>query len=120
MCSSDLLTYKPGTNTLRRSSAVELAQALAAAGYEVHAFDPSKPELPADLAFIKLAPEAAAALDGADALVVCTEWPEFRQLDWPRLVPRLRRALILDATRFLEKSPSGLPAVQYVSVGSPS
>ena len=70
--------------------------------------------------FRSLAPEAAAALDGADALVVCTEWPEFRQLDWPRLVPRLRRALILDATRFLEKSPSGLPAVQYVSVGSPS
>jgi UDPglucose 6-dehydrogenase len=114
------LTYKPGTNTLRRSSAVELARALAAAGYEVRAFDPSKPELTPDLAFIKLAPDAAAALDGADALVVCTEWPEFRQLDWPKLVPRLRQPLILDVTRFLEKSPSGLPAVQYISVGSPA
>ena len=114
------LTYKPGTNTLRRSSAVELARALAAAGYEVRAFDPSKPELTPDLGFIKLAPDAATALEGADALVVCTEWPEFRQLDWPKLVPRLRQQLILDATRFLEKSPSGLPAVQYISVGSPA
>jgi UDPglucose 6-dehydrogenase len=115
------LTYKPGTDTLRRSSAVELARALAAAGHEVSAFDPSRPAIPAELAFLRVAPDAAAALDGADAVVLCTEWPEFRQLDWPALLPRLRQPVILDATRFLAKSPSGLPAgLQYHSVGSPS
>jgi UDPglucose 6-dehydrogenase len=113
------LTYKPGTNTLRRSSAVELAQALHAAGHEVRAFDPSQPAIPPELAFIHTFPDAAAALRDADAVVVCTEWPEFRRLDWHALVPLLRHPLILDAARFLEKSPSGLPEVQYVTVGSP-
>lgn len=114
------LTYKPGTNTLRRSSAVELARALAAAGFEVTASDPSQPPLPEDLNFIRFSAAAADAVAGADAVVVCTEWPEFRQLDWPALSSRLRRPLIVDATRFLEKSVSSLPGLQYVTVGSPS
>jgi UDPglucose 6-dehydrogenase len=113
------LTYKPGTNTLRRSSAVELARALHAAGHEVRAFDPSMPAMPPELAFILTFPDAAATLRDADAVVVCTEWPEFRQLDWQALVPRLRQPLILDAARFLEKALLGLPKVQYISVGSP-
>jgi UDPglucose 6-dehydrogenase len=112
------LTYKPGTSTLRRSAAVELARVLAAAGIEVHAFDPASPALPADLAFLQLKVGAAAAMDGADAIVVCTEWPEFRTLDWPALLPRLRRPLVLDAGRFLEKALAGQPGVQYVTVGS--
>lgn len=114
------LTYKPGTSTLRRSSAVELARTLAASGFEVRACDPSAPPLPADLAFIQFQPSAAAALEGADAVVVCTEWPEFRGLDWPALLPRLRRPLVIDATRFLEKALAGQPQLQYVTVGSPA
>ena len=112
------LTYKPGTSTLRRSAAVELARTLAAAGFEVRAFDPAAPALPADLAFLQLKTGAAAAVDGADAVVVCTEWPEFRTLDWPALLPRLRRPLVLDAGRFLEKALAGQPGLQYVTVGS--
>jgi len=114
------LTYKPGTNTLRRSSAVELARTLSAAGFEVRACDPSCPALPDDLAFIQFKADPAAALDGADAIVVCTEWPEFRALDWPALLPRLRRPLVIDATRFLEKALAGLPSLQYITVGSPA
>jgi len=114
------LTYKPGTSTLRRSSAVELARTLAAAGFEVRACDPAQPPLPADLAFIQFKSGAPEAVDGADAVVVCTEWPEFRALDWPALLPRLRRPLVLDATGFLEKSMAGQPRLQYVTVGSPA
>ncbi len=114
------LTYKPGTSTLRRSSAVELARALAAGGFEVRACDPAQPPLPADLAFIHFKSGAPEAVDGADAVVVCTEWPEFRALDWPALLPRLRRPLVLDATRFLEKSLAGQPQLQYITVGSPA
>ncbi len=114
------LTYKPGTNTLRRSSAVELARALATAGFEVRACDPSQPPLPADLNFIQFKANAAEAIEGADAVVVCTEWPEFRQLDWPALSARLRRPLVVDATRFLEKSLAGVPQLHYITVGSPA
>ena len=114
------LTYKPGTDTLRRSSAVELARALAASGFEVRACDPAQPALPADLAFIQFKPGVPEAVDGADAVVVCTEWPEFRALDWPALLSRLRRPLVIDATRFLEKSLAGQPRLEYVTVGSPA
>jgi UDPglucose 6-dehydrogenase len=114
------LTYKPGTNTLRRSSAVELAQALHAEGWEVRASDPSRPPLPPELAFLHFHDQAASALDGADALVVCTEWPDFRALDWPALVSRLRQPVVIDATRFLEKSVAGLPGLRYLTVGSPA
>jgi len=112
------LTYKPGTNTLRRSSAVELARVLSAAGFEVRACDPSKPELPADLGFIRFHADAATAMDGADAIVVCTEWPEFRAIDWTALLPRLRRPLVIDAGRFLENALADQRGVQYVAVGS--
>lgn len=114
------LTYKPGTDTLRRSSAVELGRALHARGFEVCAWDPAQPSIPAELDFIQLKRNAASALDGADAVVICTEWPEFRQLDWSSLLPRLRRPLLLDASRFVEKAAAGLPGLSYVTVGSPS
>ena len=114
------LTYKPGTNTLRRSSAVELAQALAAAGFAVRACDPSQPVLPAELGFIQFKASAAEAIAGADAVVVCTEWPEFRTLEWPALLPLLRRPLVIDAAGFLKSSMAGQPSLQYVTVGSPA
>ncbi len=114
------LTYKPGTSTLRRSSALELGQVLAAHGFEVRACDPSSPPLSAQQSFIHFKSSAAEALAGADAVVVCTEWPEFRALDWSTLLSTLRRPLVIDATRFLEKSVAGLPHLQYVTVGSPA
>lgn len=114
------LTYKPGTSTLRRSSALELGQLLASHGFEVRACDPSSPPLTVDHAFIQFKASAAEALAGADAVVVCTEWPEFRALDWPALLPTLRHPLVIDATRFLEKSLAGLPRLQYITVGSPA
>lgn len=114
------LTYKPGTNTLRRSSAVELAQALHQAGFEVRACDPSQPPLSPELSFIQFKSTAAEATAGADAVVVCTEWPEFRALDWASLAAGLRRPIVIDVTRFLEKSIAGLSKIQHITVGSPA
>src|ERR1035437_4630208 len=97
-----------------------LARVRAASRFEVRACDPPQPALPVHLAFIQFKPGVPEALDGADAVVVCTEWPEFRALDWPALLPRLRRPLVIDATRFLEKSLAGQPRLQYVTGGSPA
>lgn len=112
------LTYKPGTNTLRRSSAVELARALTQDGFDVRAFDPSQPLLPSELSFIQLKSTVEEVLQGADAIVVCTEWPEFRTLNWRNILDPARPVLVVDAARFLEKSLGALPQVQYVAVGS--
>jgi UDPglucose 6-dehydrogenase len=108
------LTYKPNTNTLRRSSALELASSLARSGASVRAFDPAIGSLAEE--YVELAAGAAAAAEGADALVVCTEWPEFRQMDWREVTSMMKRPLVLDANRFLEREMIGTDA-EYLSVG---
>jgi UDPglucose 6-dehydrogenase len=111
------LTYTTNTDTLRRSAAVELCRNLLAAGAGVHAFDPAVKQLPAELAAVRLAAQIADAVKDADAAVVCTEWPAFRQSDWMKLVPAMRQRIFVDANRFLEKELKNLPAVEHLSVG---
>jgi UDPglucose 6-dehydrogenase len=111
------LTYTVNTDTLRRSAAVELCRDLLAAGAEVRAFDPAVKRLPAELAPARLAAQIADAVEGADAAVVCTEWPEFRGADWAKIAPAMRQRIFVDANRFLEKELKNLPAVEHLSVG---
>ncbi len=111
------LTYTPNTDTLRRSAAVELCRELVAAGAGVQAFDPAVKQLPAELNPVRLAAQIADAVKGADAAVVCTEWPEFRRADWTKLASTMRRAVFVDANRFLEKELKSLPCVEHLSVG---
>ena len=111
------LTYTTNTDTLRRSAAVELCQQLLAAGAHVSAFDPAVKQLPAELSAIQLAGDIASVLAGADAVVVCTEWPQFRQADWPNLIGKLRSPVFVDANRFLDKELKNLPGVEHLSVG---
>ncbi len=111
------LTYTTNTDTLRRSAAVELCQQLLQAGAQVSAFDPSVKSLPAELKSVSLANEISAALAGADAAAVCTEWPQFRQADWPNIVPQMRGKTFVDANRFLEKELKSIAGVEHLSVG---
>jgi UDPglucose 6-dehydrogenase len=111
------LTYTTNTDTLRRSAAVELCRNLLAEGAGVHAFDPAVKQLPAELAGVRLASQITGALSGADAAVVCTEWPEFRGADWAKIAPAMRQRIFVDANRFLEKELKNLPAVEHLSVG---
>ena len=114
------LAYTPNTDTLRRSAAVELCRKLLEAGARVRAFDPAVKHLPPELAAVSLAPDIAAALNGADAVVVCTEWPEFRRADWAQLIPDMRGRVVVDANRFLEKELKNAPGVEHLSVGRAS
>jgi UDPglucose 6-dehydrogenase len=113
------LTYTPNTDTLRRSAAVELCQQLLAAGAAVRASDPAVKTLPAELASVRLV-ELPEALDGADAVIVCTEWPQFRQAPWAEWLPRLRQPVVIDANRFLEKELVACRGLEHLSVGRPS
>jgi UDPglucose 6-dehydrogenase len=114
------LTYTPNTDTLRRSAAVELCQGLLTAGAQVRAFDPAVRRLPADLAPVRLASGMAEAVAGADAAVVCTEWPDFRQAAWATLLPAMRQPVIVDANRFLEPALRSAGPSEYFSVGRAS
>ena len=111
------LTYKPGTDTLRRSAAVELCQQLLSAGAAVRALDPVVRILPSALTGVVLTADAQEALRGADAAVVCTEWPQFRQLLWAEVLTVMRQQVVVDANRFLEKELKGLSEIEHLSVG---
>ena len=111
------LTYTPNTDTLRRSAAVELCQQLLAAGAKVSAFDPAVKTLPPELSAVALASDISAAMRGAEAVAVCTEWPQFRQADWVNIVPQMRQPVFVDANRFLEKELKTIGGVELLSVG---
>jgi UDPglucose 6-dehydrogenase len=115
------LTYKPGTDTLRRSPAVDLCQRLVAMAAQVIAYDPAVKTLPPDLAgSINLATTAVEALRGASAVVIGTEWPEFRALTADAFVGDRQGVLVLDAGRFLASALQTDPRIRYTVVGTPS
>ena len=111
------LTYTTNTDTLRRSAAVELCQQLLTAGATVSAFDPAVKTLPADLKPVALTADITTALTGVEAAAICTEWPQFRQADWAKIVPQMRQPVFVDANRFLEKELKTLTNVEHLSVG---
>ena len=112
------LTYKPGTDTLRRSSAVELCRWLHARGARVRAHDPAISALPTALApAVDLLRDPLEAVRGAAALVVATAWPEYREIPAQQVAARMAGTLVLDANRFLAGSLGEHPGLRYVSVG---
>ncbi len=111
------LTYKAGTDTLRRSSAIELCEWLLAQGARVQAHDPAVKSLPEQFAGIRICNSALEAAQGADALVIATEWPDYRSVSMTEILETMPAAIVLDANRFLAASLETLPNVTYVAVG---
>lgn len=113
------LTYKPYTDTLRRSLAVDLCDWLIDQGAIVHAYDPVVQKLPEHWSgrVVSFA-RSIDALNGADVLVVGTEWPEFREAA-QQLSAGNSKLVVIDANRHLQAQvmPLGL---KYVAVGTPS
>ena len=113
------LTYKPSTNMLRRSGALELCESLLAEGAVVRAYDPAVSTLPAHLATrMTLGRDAVETARGADALVIATEWPEFLAAAG-QLLTGDRAPFVLDANGFLAGSLGSELHLRYITVGRP-
>lgn len=113
------LTYKPGTDTLRRSMAVELVLWLLEQGAEVAVHDPAVPELPPSLAKVRRCKTPLAALAEAQALVVCTQWPQYRDITSQAVAAAAPQdLLVVDADRFLHDL-AGADGLTYRAVGTP-
>ena len=111
------LAFKPNTDDMREAPSVDIAKVLLAAGAEVRAYDPaaverSKVVLP-DIEYRKDAYEVAA---GADALVLITEWNEFRQLDMARVKQLMRRPVIVDGRNIYD--PAVMRSLGFTYRGS--
>jgi len=113
------LTYKPGTDTLRRSLAVELCQALLEGGAEIKAYDPAVDSMPEELCTIPLFRKIEEAIESVDGIVVCTEWPQLLEVDWEKTLTRARGRVVIDANGFIEQRVRGIPGLVYRSVGRP-
>jgi UDPglucose 6-dehydrogenase len=110
------LTYKAGTDTLRRSTAVELGRWLVDQGVTVQAYDPVINALPAGLDWIQLVLSADEALKGSDVAVLGTPWPEFHAISADQMVRAMRRPQLIDQTGFLSHLDSDR-RLHYVRVG---
>ncbi|QWD98828.1 UDP-glucose/GDP-mannose dehydrogenase family protein [Polynucleobacter sp. MG-5-Ahmo-C2] len=112
------LTYKAGTDTLRRSLSVELVDWLLEHGAQIQVYDPAVKELPINWANrVMKCMSANENLDDIQVLVVGTEWPEFK--DEARRLTKFAKSnlLIIDANRHLLESLRGT-TMSYLSVGS--
>jgi len=115
------LVYKQGTDTLRRSSAVELCRELASAGAQVKAHDSAVSAVPDELAgLFTLCPTPLDAAQDATAIVIETDWPAYRAVDPECLVSAMRTPNVLDANGFLLEALAGHDAVRYIRVGTPA
>ena len=113
------LTYKAGTDTLRRSMAVELCNWLIQQGVAVRVHDPAVKILPAAWqGKVLRSKDMLDALKGAQALVVSTEWPQYKAVTVEEIVAVARGLTVLDANRFLSHL-AGDSRVRYVGVGTP-
>jgi UDPglucose 6-dehydrogenase len=112
------LTYKPGTDTLRRSSAIELCRWLVEVGATVRAHDPAVSALPPDLdGRVELCSDPLEAARGAEALVICTAWPSYLEVSVEETISVLAQAHVIDPAGALHGSMSSYPEVSYVRVG---
>lgn len=116
------LTYKPGTDTLRRSLAVELCDWLLEQGAKVSVYDPEVKHLPERWSGrVEHCTEALQAVRNSDALVVGTEWAEFKQIADSLVNAGKIGLVIVDANRHLSATATKFLSrgIAYVAVGSP-
>lgn len=108
------LTFKAGTDDLRESPALEVIGRLRAAGAEVVAFDPAVTE---PIEGIQTVDDPYAACDGADVLVVLTEWDEFKFLDLEKVAGMLAHTRVVDARNLLERAVLRRLGFDYRGIG---
>ncbi len=112
------LTYKPGTSTLRRSAALEIIKQLVDRGAKVRAYDPK-----ADLSEVKehvefeFCDDVYAVAKGSDALVLITEWPEFKDLDYDRLKLAMKKPVFIDTKNLLDNELMTAKGFSYFGIG---
>jgi UDPglucose 6-dehydrogenase len=112
------LSFKPETDDMRESPAIDIIETLVARGARVRAYDPvAMPEARHCLPEIEYAEDEYAAIAGADALVIITEWNQFRALDMEKVKSLLKEPKIADLRNIYEPEDMRALGFEYVGVG---
>ena len=114
------LTFKPNTDDTRDSPAIPLITALHDLGATVRGYDPAgmeqaKPQLPA----VHFCNSAYSAAEGADAIVIATEWEQFRALDLARLKSVMAQPVIVDLRNIYRADEMKRAGFRYAAIGRP-
>lgn len=114
------LTFKPNTDDMRDAPSIAIIQTLQDAGATVKAFDPEGVEQ-AKLVIkdVEFSASPYAAAEGADALVIVTEWDAFRALDLPRMKALLNQPLLIDLRNIYPAAEAERAGFTFVGVGKP-
>ena len=112
------LAFKPGTDDMREAPSLVLAGRLLSEGADVTAWDPVADGTD-QLHGVVIAETALEALDGADAAVLVTEWPELRNLDWAAAGKRMRQRVVVDGRNFLDPDALRALGFAYEGIGRP-
>ena len=114
------LAFKPNTDDVRFAPSIALVKSLLDEGAQVRAYDPEAMEkAKSALPTITYCSNPYEAAEGADAIVIVTEWDEFRQVDWDRLRLSAERPLVVDGRNMLDATEVTRRGFHYVSVGRP-
>jgi UDPglucose 6-dehydrogenase len=112
------LAFKPNTDDMREASSLVLAARLQGEGATVTAHDPvAEPRARELLRDVEFAASVEEALEGADAVILVTEWPQFAKLDWAALAGRMATPLIVDGRNFLDPDALRAAGFTYEGIG---
>jgi UDPglucose 6-dehydrogenase len=112
------LAFKPNTDDMREAPSIPLVQGLVRLGAEVRAFDPvAREQAEKVLKGIEFADDAYSAADGADVLVIVTEWDEFRALDLDRVAASLKGNVLVDLRNVYDRQDAEEAGLVYYGVG---
>ncbi|MER3496673.1 MAG: UDP-glucose 6-dehydrogenase, partial [Armatimonadota bacterium] len=110
---------KPNTDDIRDAKSLEIIERVLKSGGEVRAYDPEATpnvrELFPDVTYVSSAYEVA---EGVDALILVTEWNEFRQLDLERLGSKARGRILFDGRRIYQRQRAERAGFEYHTIGS--
>jgi UDPglucose 6-dehydrogenase len=115
------LSFKPRTDDMREAPAVPLITGILAAGAAVQAYDPEAMTVARGIfgSKVTFAENSYAALKGADALAIVTEWNEFREPDFERMKKLLRSPVIFDGRNLYNPDQIRAHGFTYLSIGRP-
>src|SRR5215218_7739122 len=114
------LAFKPNTDDMREASSLVLSSRLQGAGARVRAYDPvAEEEARKLIRGVAFASSAAEAIAGADAVVLVTEWPEFRDLDLGGVASAMRGSLLVDGRNFIDPQAARSAGLVYEAIGRP-
>lgn len=114
------LAFKPNTDDIREAAAIDLAHMLSNEGANLRAYDPvAMDNAHQILDGVKFCNDAYQVAAGADAVVLVTEWNEFRQLDMPRLYASMARKIFLDGRNIYDPAEMRAHGFEYRGVGRP-